>query len=177
MKPILFVTAAFIIIAALTGCASIVSGSSQEVSINSKPEKADVRIFNNANVEIWNSKTPTTVKLKRGDGFFEGADYKVEISKEGYETKTLMISSSINGGWYIAGNLFIGGFLGWLIIDPASGAMWKLEPEAINVTLEESLSKESSASGSLDTKDGLVIVSREDIDDDVFEKLDLERIN
>jgi hypothetical protein len=177
MKPILFVTTALIIITALTGCASIVSGSSQEVSINSKPEKADVRIFNNANVEIWNSKTPATVTLKRGDGFFKGADYRVEISKEGYETKTLMISSSINGGWYIAGNLIIGGFLGWIIIDPASGAMWKLEPESINVTLEETLSEESSASGSRNTQDGLIIVSREDIDDDVFEELDPERLN
>lgn len=176
MKPILLLTTGFIIIAAFTGCASIVSGSTQKVSIESQPEKADVRIFNNANVEIWNSKTPTTVKLKRGYGFFEGADYRVEIAKEGYETKTLMISSSINGGWYIAGNFFVGGFLGWLIIDPASGAMWKLEPESINVTLEESLTKESSPSGSLDTKDGLVIVSRKDIDDDVFEELDLERI-
>ena len=54
--------------------------------------------------------------------------------------------------------------------------MGKLEAESINVTLEETLSEESSASGSRNTEDGLVIVSREDIDDDVFEELDPERI-
>lgn len=37
-------------------------------------------------------------------------------------------------GWYF-GNILIGGLLGMLIIDPATGAMWKIETEFLNETL------------------------------------------
>lgn len=40
-------------------------------------------------------------------------------------------------GWYIGGNLLFGGVIGWLIVDPATGAMWKLDTNEINVTLNE----------------------------------------
>ncbi|WP_066405597.1 hypothetical protein [Flavisolibacter tropicus] len=36
------------------------------------------------------------------------------------------------------GNLLIGGVLGMLIIDPATGAMWRLETPPINVRLQKS---------------------------------------
>ena len=41
-----------------------------------------------------------------------------------------------NTFWYIGGNILFGGILGWLIIDPATGAMWKLDTNEINVTLD-----------------------------------------
>lgn len=40
-------------------------------------------------------------------------------------------------GWYF-GNLLLGGFLGMLIIDPATGAMWKIENGFILETLRKS---------------------------------------
>ncbi len=171
MKSIFLAAAVCVLVIAAAGCASIVSGSKQEIGIDSKPDQAEVRIYNQSNIEIWNSKTPATVRLNRGDGFFEGAEYRVEISKEGFETKTLTITSSLNGGWYIAGNFFIGGFLGWLIIDPASGAMWKLEPDSIHVTLEEKL-----AAGNGEIEEGFAVILRDDIADEDFESLRLERI-
>ena len=38
-------------------------------------------------------------------------------------------------GWY-AGNILIGGLLGLLIIDPATGSMWKLD-ESVQVALKQ----------------------------------------
>lgn len=37
--------------------------------------------------------------------------------------------------WYIGGNLLFGGLIGWLIVDPASGAMWHFDPEQVSVLL------------------------------------------
>ncbi len=40
-------------------------------------------------------------------------------------------------GWYW-GNIVFGGLIGWLIVDPATGAMYKLETEFVNETLAKS---------------------------------------
>ena len=37
-------------------------------------------------------------------------------------------------GWYI-GNIVFGGLIGWLVVDPASGAMWKLQ-DSVHGNLE-----------------------------------------
>lgn len=36
--------------------------------------------------------------------------------------------------WYF-GNLLFGGFIGFLIVDPATGAMWKIEDTMVSTTL------------------------------------------
>ena len=110
----------------MVSCASIVSKSEYPVSISSKPEGADISIVNRAKENIFVGKTPTTVVLKAGAGFFKGEDYTVTFMKEGYTPHTAQIKRGVDG-WYIAGNLFFGGLIGWLIVDPATGAMWTLE--------------------------------------------------
>ncbi|WP_342358093.1 hypothetical protein [Arsenophonus nasoniae] len=35
----------------------------------------------------------------------------------------------------IAGNLFFGGLIGWLIVDPFNGGIYTLRPEKIDATL------------------------------------------
>jgi len=35
--------------------------------------------------------------------------------------------------WYLAGNIVFGGIAGWLIVDPLTGAMWRLSPKEVNV--------------------------------------------
>ena len=63
-------------------------------------------------------------------------EYKVTFTKDGYAQKVVHISAELDG-WYI-GNILIGGWLGMLIVDPLSGAMYKIakEDRAINETLE-----------------------------------------
>jgi len=121
----------------LSGCASIVGETDQGVTINSTPSKADVVITDESSKEVFAGSTPTTVQLSKSDGsYFGGKTYTVEISKNGYENRTLMIQSSPNG-WYVAGNLVFGGFIGWLIVDPMTGAMYNLSPDAIDASLGE----------------------------------------
>ena len=116
-----------------TSCASIVSKSSYPISINSAPSEAQIVIKDKKGIEIFSGQTPATLKLKSGSGFFGKARYQVTFNKSGYQTKTVPIEFKLNG-WYF-GNLLFGGVLGMLIIDPATGAMYKIETEFLNETL------------------------------------------
>lgn len=119
------------------GCASIVSGGPQAIPINSTPSGAGLQVMDmkTGNV-IHEASTPFTVTLPRGAGYFKKAIYKVTVVKEGYEPKEVMIEGRANG-WYIAGNLIFGGLIGWLIVDPATGAMWTLQPKDVQTELAE----------------------------------------
>lgn len=119
-----------------TSCATIVSKSSYPVTINSAPSEAKIVIKDKKGIEVFKGQTPATLKLNAGSGFFSKAHYQVEFSKKGYETMMLPINFKLDG-WYF-GNILFGGFIGFLIIDPATGAMWKLDTEFINATLIQS---------------------------------------
>jgi len=112
-------------VAALSGCASIVSKSEYNVAVNSVPEGADFLIKDKSGRKIHSGRTPQTVSLNSDAGFFKGATYQVDLSKEGHASTTTTLDSSING-WYW-GNILFGGLIGMLIVDPATGAMWKLD--------------------------------------------------
>lgn len=120
----------------LSSCATIVSKSIYPLAINSTPSNATVSITDKKGKEIYLGKTPAKVKLKAGAGFFSRAEYQVKFSSPGYDDKIVPVNFKVDG-WYF-GNLFLGGVLGMLIIDPASGAMWKIESEFLNETLEKS---------------------------------------
>ena len=115
-------------------CASIVSKTSYPVTVDSEPRDADVTITNRRGQEIFTGKTPALVKLKSGAGFFTNAIYEVRISKEGYTSKSVALRATLNG-WYF-GNLLFGGLIGLLIVDPATGAMYKLKETAVIEKLE-----------------------------------------
>ena len=119
----------------ICGCATIVSKSSRPITIASVPEQANVTITDETGMKIHTATTPTTVTLKTGAGYFQGKDYTVVVSKDGYQDQTVRISKTLNG-WYI-GNILFGGLIGWLIVDPISGAMWTLSPQQVNVSLEQ----------------------------------------
>ena len=121
----------------LTGCASIVSKSSWPININSSPSEAKISIKDKKGIEIYTGNTPATLKLKSGAGFFSKARYQVTFEKVGYDKKVVPVEFKLNG-WYF-GNIIFGGPLGLLIIDPATGAMFKLETEFLNETLTKSV--------------------------------------
>ncbi len=121
-----------IVISLSLGCASIVSKSNYPVSINSVPEGATITVTDKNGTQIYKGTTPTTVTLKSGAGFFSGATYTVTFEKPGYQPQTAVIEKQLDG-WYI-GNFIFGGLIGLLIVDPATGAMWKLPP-SISATL------------------------------------------
>lgn len=76
------------------------------------------------------------MKLRSGSGFFGKESYTVSITKEGYEPKKVTIECRFNG-WYF-GNILIGGLIGMLIVDPATGAMYRLDSDGISETLQKS---------------------------------------
>lgn len=122
MRKLLFVLC---LLAITSSCATIISESNYPVSISSNPSGAQISIMDQSGRSIFSGTTPTTVVLKAGDGYFSGADYTVSFKQEGYASHTAQIKRGIDG-WYLAGNLVFGGLIGWLIVDPISGAMWTL---------------------------------------------------
>lgn len=116
----------------LSGCASIVSDSQYPVSIQSSPQGADFKVTDGDGVVVHQGTTPSTIRLKAGDGYFQKAHYNLEFSKEGYETKRTYLKGNLDG-WYW-GNLLFGGLIGGLLVDPVTGAMYKL-PERSNANL------------------------------------------
>ena len=130
----IFLVAILIAVVFMTsGCATIVSRSRYPVSINSTPNNASIKITNKKGKEIFSGYTPAFVELKSGAGFFTNAKYKLTFSSPGHSDKIVQINSTING-WYF-GNLMLGGILGMLIIDPATGAMWRINTKFLNETL------------------------------------------
>ncbi|XYQ86822.1 hypothetical protein ACTAB8_13185 [Pseudomonas syringae] len=117
---------------AVTGCASIVSDSKYPVAVTSSPSGAAYEIFNEGGVSVRSGVTPDEVTLRAGAGYFDGEKYTVTYRKDGYTSSTQTLESGIDG-WYW-GNIVIGGLIGMLIVDPATGAMYTL-PEKINSTL------------------------------------------
>ena len=120
----------------IVACASIVSKSSYPVTIKSSPAQADITIKDETGKAVYDGKTPTTVTLNTKAGYFKGKDYTVTFSKEGYDKHEAVIKRGVDTGWYIFGNILFGGLIGWFIVDPITGAMWKL-PDELSVDLTE----------------------------------------
>ncbi len=110
----------------LIGCATIFKGSTQDVGLNSNPQKATVKVKSMGGVEIFSGTTPTAVKLPKK------SEYIVTIDMQGYKSSTVQITQTLEGWFW--GNLLCGGLVG-MVIDYASGAMWDLQPEQISVSL------------------------------------------
>ena len=107
----------------LTGCASIINGSTQKVKITSQPPGASVRVDQSAR-----GYTPTVVELSR-----ESSHY-VEVTRKGYEPYEVELKPSFNG--MILGNAIFGGLVG-VIIDSTSGASKTLHPKKVDAILRK----------------------------------------
>jgi hypothetical protein len=136
----------------VTGCASIVSKSHYDLAINSEPIGANFVVSNKAGKRVYNGSTPATVKLSASAGYFKNETYTINLNKPGYDERTYYLSSSLDG-WYW-GNLLLGGIVGMLVVDPATGAMYKL-PESVDITLEKSSASSEDVSLSITTIDSL----------------------
>ena len=111
----------------LGGCATIFKGTSQEIFVNSDPARAQIIVKTMKGEDAFRGATPATMDLDRSD------EYIVTIRLAGYRDNTVLIHQDIEGWWF--GNLLCGGIIGGAI-DALDGAMWKLNPRAIQVTLE-----------------------------------------
>ena len=120
----------------LVGCATIMGNSAHEtLNVRSAPDQATVVIRDESGTKIFEGKTPTFLPLEKKKGYFSGKKYSVNIKKDGFAEQIITVDTQVNA-WYLAGNLVFGGVIGWLIVDPATGAMWKLDTNEIDVTLQ-----------------------------------------
>jgi hypothetical protein len=145
-----------------SGCASIVDGGPKKIAIKSDPSEASITIYDKKDAEVWSGQTPATAKLKRSSS----AKYRVVIAKTGYKPAEFELKSTLNG-WYI-GNIFIGGLIGMLIVDPLTGAMWTLTPNQVDVLLEK---QTPGSSQLLREKGGLIAILRKNVPEEFASKL------
>ena len=132
------------------GCATIIKGGTEGVSFKSNPSDADVKVIDaRTGTTVATGKTPLTVKLDRGAGYFKGGKYNVIIEKPGFSQKEFVVDSSLMVGWYIFGNLLFGGLIGWFIVDSATGAMWTLDPAETSIDLSPAAPSSAAADAHL----------------------------
>lgn len=118
----IFVLGASALVIMASGCATIVDGTSQNVTFNSHPN--GVKLFHNG-VQI--GMTPLTADLDRSE------DTVILAQKEGYQDQKIQLQTKLNGSFW--GNIISGGVVG-SITDSASGAAIEYSPNTYYVTLE-----------------------------------------
>ena len=117
--------------ALLSGCATIVGSETQSVYIDSIPQGATFVVQDEAGRPVAEGITPKTVVLAKSTGrYFGKKSYQVMLERPGYVPQTLRLKGKANL-WYILGNIPLGGFPGWLLVDPFYGGMYNIEPAQI----------------------------------------------
>jgi len=132
MKSYLIITISIV----FTSCASLFSTSTYLVSLESNPSESIVVVTDRDGNKVYNGETPSTVSLKASQGFFKRAYYIVSFTKEGYNEMTIPITFGVDA-WYW-GNLINFGWgwiLGFFIIDPLTGAIYRIDSENYVATL------------------------------------------
>jgi hypothetical protein len=107
----------------LTGCATVMSGTTQKVPVSSDPTGAVARVDGGIS-----ATTPTIFNLERK------SDHTIEISKDGYKTAIVAVRRALNGA--VWGNILAGGIIG-TAVDMSNGANQKLVPDRVDVVLEK----------------------------------------
>ncbi|MCI4645336.1 MAG: hypothetical protein MRY64_11170 [Hyphomonadaceae bacterium] len=155
-----------IIAAAMTtsGCASIVSENTYPVTIDSLPSGANLSITSEDNTKVFEGTGPTTLTLKSGDGYFDGASYNVVATAPTGEVGRGQLTASMDS-WYI-GNILFGGLIGFLIVDPATGAMYEL-PESFVVNIPMNDTPSSTEEIPVARLDGGQTISLSDIPEEL----------
>jgi hypothetical protein len=105
------------------GCATIMQGSEQGVAFSSSPSGAFVTVNGRAL-----GTTPLLTDLKRRD------TQMVRITMDGYAPYEMAMTRSVSG--WLFGNILFGGIPG-LIVDFATGSIYKLSPEQVAANLNQ----------------------------------------
>ena len=99
--------------AALSGCATIVDGSTQSVSVSTSPVEGAACTLTNSEGK-WFLTSPGSVQVHKTKN-----DLSVECTKDGYQPGNQIAVSKFGGATF--GNIVLGGGVG-AIVDAASGA-------------------------------------------------------
>ena len=120
--------AALALVAFLPACATLVEGTSDNVTLSSNPAGASCTVDRNGERVGAVSPTPGSVRIGKSRH-----DLVVTCNKEGYQPAVRTASSSFTGTTF--GNIIAGGVIG-VAVDAASGANSRY-PSELNVSLAE----------------------------------------
>lgn len=104
------------------GCATIISGRNQLITVNANVEGAEVT-FNGQ----FLGRTPLSTQLPRGQ---QGA---LRVEAEGYQPNQVALQKRVNSVFFV--NVFTGGTFG-SSTDYSTGAMYEYEPSTFFVSLQ-----------------------------------------
>jgi hypothetical protein len=106
----------------IIGCATIVEGTTQNISVTSNVDKAEVYINGNRM-----GFTPWTGLISKKK------DTVLLLHKDGYRDESRILTTRVPGIFW--GNILLGGLLG-STTDMASGAIYEYSPGSYSVTME-----------------------------------------
>ena len=106
----------------INGCATILTGSSDDLNFTSNPSGAKILLDG---LEI--GTTPATIEVKRS-GF---SDKEIILKLDGYEDRKFLLQKEFNA----IAILNFAGFLGW-IVDLGTGSVMKYSTKAYNLDLD-----------------------------------------
>jgi hypothetical protein len=106
---------------AVHGCATLMQGSTQQITVNSSPSGATVLVDGGLRFT-----TPTVLELSRKES------HRIEISLEGYHPERIDVRTTSSN--MVMGNIVAGGLVGF-VVDHSSGAAFRLVPEVVRVSL------------------------------------------
>jgi hypothetical protein len=122
----IYLCAALAATVAISGCASVVRGTTDKVSINSDPPDAAIR------TSLGHScpASPCTVEVSRKEKFPAFAE------KEGYKPGSIYVGTAMSGKGAagLAGNILLGGVIG-VGVDAVTGATLDHSPNPALITL------------------------------------------
>ncbi|MDE2164543.1 MAG: hypothetical protein KGJ53_15380 [Alphaproteobacteria bacterium] len=107
------IVAVVLVAASMGGCATIIQGSTQSVSITSKPEDGAKCVLKNSQ-GTWYVTTPGSVNVHKTK-----TDLTVTCQKDGVGTGSVVAVAKFGGTTF--GNVLAGGLIG-ITVDAASGA-------------------------------------------------------
>ncbi len=110
---------------ALSGCASIVEGTTQMVQVTTPPVDGAACTLTSSE-GVYTVTTPGSVKVHKTKN-----DMKVLCKKDGYQDGMTVVVSHFNGA--TAGNLLLGGAIG-MAVDAGTGANYNF-PDAVSVPM------------------------------------------
>jgi hypothetical protein len=121
----------------LGGCASVINGVTQSVSVTTPPTQKAACVLSNNKGKWYLPSTPGTIVVHRSYN-----DLNVACQKPGYQNANLSVKSKANA--MVAGNILIGGIIG-AGVDAADGAAFHY-PKIITLPMQKAnvISKESN---------------------------------
>lgn len=110
-----------LLLLALPGCATIVHGANQNLTVTTNPPGASCRLERDGQVVGIANPTPATVRITKGK-----SDIIATCTREGHDSTTHNHISEFGGATFA--NVIAGGLIG-VAVDAASGANYPYPPE------------------------------------------------